>query len=30
MENNHFECKKVQYASEEYALFDVRRIKKNI
>ena len=28
MENNHFECKKVQYASEEYALFDVRRIKK--
>ena len=28
MENNNFECKKVQYASEEYALFDVRRIKK--
>jgi len=28
MENNHFDCKKVQYASEEYALFDVRRIKK--
>lgn len=28
MENNYFECKKVQYASEEYALFDVRRIKK--
>lgn len=28
MQNNYFECKKVQYASEEYALFDVRRIKK--
>lgn len=28
MENNYFECKKVQYASEEYALFDVCRIKK--
>ena len=28
MENNNFECKKVQYSSEEYALFDVRRIKK--
>jgi hypothetical protein len=28
MENNYFECKKVQYASEEYALFDVRRIRK--
>jgi hypothetical protein len=27
MENNHFDCKKVQYATEEYALFDVRRIK---
>ena len=27
MENNYFECKKVQYASEEYALFDVNRIK---
>lgn len=28
MQNNYFECKKVQYASEEYALYDVRRIKK--
>ena len=27
MENNHFDCKKVQYATEEYALFDVNRIK---
>jgi len=28
MENNYFDCKKVKYASEEYALFDVSRIKK--
>jgi hypothetical protein len=28
MENNHFECKKVKYASEKFALFDVARIKK--
>ena len=28
MENNRSQCKKVKYASEEYALFDVSRIKK--
>ena len=28
MENNHFQCKKVKYASEEYARFDIARIKK--
>ena len=27
MENNHFQCKKVKYASEEYALYDISRIK---
>jgi hypothetical protein len=28
MENQHFECKKVKYSSEKYALYDVERIKK--
>ena len=27
MENNHFQCKKVKYASEEYARYDISRIK---
>jgi hypothetical protein len=28
MENQHFECKKVKYSSEKFALYDVERIKK--
>lgn len=28
MENNYFDCKKVKYASEEYARFDISRIKR--
>jgi hypothetical protein len=30
MENNYLDCKKVKYASEEYALFDFSRIKRKI
>jgi hypothetical protein len=28
MENNHFECKKVKYSSEQFAVMDIERIRK--